>query len=98
MYFVTIQFPAMRGRLTAEERETIGRVANQLSDLLRRDEAGSISRTEERPGEPAALRLSVSNKAFVEREIIDTLGDLNVLGAATVFYEGPDKRSTRFFA
>lgn len=95
MYFVTIQFPTMRGRLTAEEQETVGRVANRLSGALRREEAGSISRVEQRPGEPAALRLSVSSKAFVEHEIIETLGDLEVLGEAAVFYEGPDKRSTR---
>lgn len=95
MYSVTIQFPTMRGRLTAEERETVGRVASRLSSVLRRNEAGSISRTEQRPGEPATLRLSVSSKAFVEREIMETLGDLNALGAAAVFYEGPDKRSTR---
>lgn len=93
MYFVTIQFPEMRGRLTSEEKETIGRVANQLSQLLHEHDVGSVSRTKKRPDEPASILLSVSNKAFVENEIIKALGDLGVLSAAAVFYEGPDKRA-----
>lgn len=93
MYHVTIQFPSMRGRLTDDEKETLSRVASRLAALLREHDVGSISQVKNRPGEPAALRLSVSKKAFVEDELIGALDRIDVLGEAAVFYDGPDKRN-----
>lgn len=92
MYHVSIQFPAMRGRLTDDDKETLAQVASRLSQLLRQHDAGSISQAKNRPNEPAALRLGVLEKSFVEEEIIGALDHIGVLGEAEVFYEGPDKR------
>lgn len=95
MYHVTIQFPSMRGRLTDDKKETLSQVAGRLAALLREHDGGTISRVKNRPDEPAALRLSVSNKAFVEDELIGALDDIGALSEAAVFYEGPDKRNVQ---
>ncbi len=95
MYHVTIQFPSMRGRLTDDEKETLSRVARRLAALLREYEAGTLSRVRNRPDEPAALRLSVSAKAFVEEKLPSALDRIEGLSEAAVFFEGPDKRSRR---
>jgi hypothetical protein len=95
MYHVSIQFSSMRGRLTDSDREKIARVADHLSRLLHQHDAGLISRVKRRSGEPATLRLDVSEKSFVEEEIMGVLDRIGVLDEAKVFYEGPDKRSVR---
>lgn len=95
MYQVSIQFSSMRGRLADPDKEKIAQVAGHLSRLLHRHDAGSIGRVKRRPGEPAALRLGVSDKSFVEKEIIDVLDRVGVLSETNVFYEGPDKRGVR---
>lgn len=95
MYHVSIQFSSMRGRLANSDREKIAQVADHLSRLLHKHDAGSISRVKRRPGEPAALRLDVLEKSFVEEEIMGVLDRIGVLDEAKVFYEGPDKRSVR---
>jgi hypothetical protein len=95
MYHVTIQFPSMRGRLTDEEKETLGRVASRLASMLQEHGAGAISRVERRAGEPAAMRLSVPTKAFVEEQLTGALGRIDGARGAAVFFEGPDKRSLR---